>query len=328
MRPIVSRRGFTLIELLVVIAIIAVLIALLLPAVQQAREAARRTQCNNNLKQTGLALHNYHDTYNVFPPGSAGALVGEYGYSFWVGILPYVDQANAYNRLSTLGANFGNVGNDPTNGAVLNGVVPPHMVCPSSALPSRYVGGEVPYCPAGIALVTYVGIMGNVDLQTSNNVLYGTSSSAGILHAGSKVNFRDITDGSSNTIVVGEQSDFSSDRQDILRSGPKYGAWLGANALNYPGVDNMKWPVTGSGSACFNVSAVRYAVNYKPNSATAISANGMNFAGENNPIQSAHAGGAFVLLADGHTKFLSESLNLQTLKDLAAKSDGNVLGEY
>src|ERR1700709_2477916 len=91
------RTGFTLIELLVVIAIIAVLIALLLPAVQQAREAARRSQCKNNLKQLGLAMHNYHDTYKVFPTASGGN-----GFSPHARILPYVDQAPLYGTLNFL----------------------------------------------------------------------------------------------------------------------------------------------------------------------------------------------------------------------------------
>ena len=101
-RPFSKYRGFTLIELLVVIAIIAILIALLLPAVQQAREAARRTQCKNNLKQLGLAFHNYHDTFTLFPIGvqSAGPNAGHYGPSFYAGILPYLEQANVYNRLT------------------------------------------------------------------------------------------------------------------------------------------------------------------------------------------------------------------------------------
>ena len=101
------RRGFTLIELLVVIAIIAVLIALLLPAVQQAREAARRTQCKNNLKQMGLALHNYHDTYNGFPNGNIASAAGGWGMSWYMRILPYVDQAPVFNKLTFSGTHPG-----------------------------------------------------------------------------------------------------------------------------------------------------------------------------------------------------------------------------
>src|SRR5450432_1678919 len=93
--------GFTLIELLVVIAIIAVLIALLLPAVQQAREAARRTQCKNNLKQMGLGLHNYHDTYNMFPPGALTAGGDNlWGMSWYIRILPNIDQSVVFNQLT------------------------------------------------------------------------------------------------------------------------------------------------------------------------------------------------------------------------------------
>ena len=92
-------RGFTLIELLVVIAIIAILIALLLPAVQQAREAARRTQCRNNLKQMGIALHNYHDNFNIFPPGGLQASTDGGGASFLAMLLPFMDQGPAYNRM-------------------------------------------------------------------------------------------------------------------------------------------------------------------------------------------------------------------------------------
>ncbi len=98
-----SRRGaFTLIELLVVIAIIAVLVALLLPAVQQAREAARRTQCRNNLKQIGLALHNYHDSHTIFPPGETSNQTDDplYGHGPGVDLLPYIDQANVYNKFN------------------------------------------------------------------------------------------------------------------------------------------------------------------------------------------------------------------------------------
>jgi len=143
--PASRRRAFTLIELLVVIAIIAVLIALLLPAVQQAREAARRSQCKNNLKQLGLALHNYHDVHLTFP-------LGGHTHYFWPGwrvaILPYIDQAPLFNQLTlsqpTTNAGFASKRNDTNslggyggNFAVLAGLALPIYKCPSSALDSN-----------------------------------------------------------------------------------------------------------------------------------------------------------------------------------------------
>src|SRR6187200_2395721 len=114
--PVVTRKrfGFTLIELLVVIAIIAILIALLLPAVQQAREAARRTQCKNNLKQIGLALHNYHDTYMLFPAAHLDDLQGKPKLSWRVSILPYMDEAPRFNRY-----NFSDTWDGASNAALL-----------------------------------------------------------------------------------------------------------------------------------------------------------------------------------------------------------------
>ncbi|MDB5341217.1 MAG: hypothetical protein JWN70_6836 [Planctomycetaceae bacterium] len=330
MRRSGQQRGFTLIELLVVIAIIAVLIALLLPAVQQAREAARRSQCTNNLKQVGLALHNYHDVANCFPPGAAVTAGGGWGFTFWVGILPYADQAPAFNKLTTTSTNYGQVGSDPTNGPALNGLAPAYMVCPSSPLPNKTTNGLNPQSPAGLVIPSYVGIMGSNQAGSpiSVNSSYGTAGAGGCLFPGSKVNFRDITDGSSNTIMIGETSDQTSDRQDVLRPGFNYSGWIGANKPNYPGVDTTNWAASGGQGITFNLATVTFAVNYKPTSAIATSANGMNNAGMNCPIQSIHAGGAFVLLADGHIKFLSASMNLPTLFDLADKSDNHVIGEY
>ena len=158
-----NRRAFTLIELLVVIAIIAILIALLLPAVQQAREAARRTQCKNNLKQLGLALHNHHDTYQYFPPATSqdqppfGPAASNWGASWMIYILPYIEQSSLYNQL-TIGGGTG-YGNT-ANGAKFAGVRIGGYRCPSSPLPDTTTSA-VPGCAAGqMMMPTYVAITG------------------------------------------------------------------------------------------------------------------------------------------------------------------------
>ena len=124
------QRGFTLIELLVVIAIIAVLIAMLLPAVQQAREAARRSSCKNNLKQIGLAIHNYHDTYTVFPNANSGGVSNSAlsGSSLFASILPYIEQANSFNQYDF---NLGN--SDPYNQQVTGQFIDVYW-CPSASM--------------------------------------------------------------------------------------------------------------------------------------------------------------------------------------------------
>jgi prepilin-type N-terminal cleavage/methylation domain-containing protein len=325
-------RGFTLIELLVVIAIIAVLIALLLPAVQQAREAARRSQCKNNLKQIGLALHNYHDVYGMFPIGSnfaRGALAANgvgWGMSWWVGILPYIDQAPLASKLTCEGSHPGSLANSNVNfdghaknGPVVNGVRIPVMLCPSSVVPGvRKTGYEY-----SITCPTYVGISG-----ASNDTTFTANSSSrewvgyqsGIMAVGGvllplfPVQMRDLTDGSSNTMVVGEQSAYgysATGAQQILNS--YHGFMCGA--------DHTDYPVT---RRAFNVTTIRYAINTVSTALTGIREN----EGVNNGVFSGHEGGAHVVLGDGAVRFLSENMNLATLKRLATRDDGQVIGEF
>ncbi|NQV25774.1 MAG: DUF1559 domain-containing protein [Rhodopirellula sp.] len=152
MKPQRLRKGFTLIELLVVIAIIAILVALLLPAVQQAREAARRSQCKNNLKQIGVALHNYHDVFSCLPNGTVASAVGGWGTSWWVRILPYTDQPALFEQMDFNGAhpgwthNTGAEGGFPTSAGYRNGQAASRnpisfMMCPSSPLPKLHDTG-------------------------------------------------------------------------------------------------------------------------------------------------------------------------------------------
>jgi prepilin-type N-terminal cleavage/methylation domain-containing protein len=210
----IRPRGFTLIELLVVIAIIAILVALLLPAVQQAREAARRTQCRNNLKQLGIAIHNYHDTFNAIPPAEThtdynlnGAIRGPRRLSAFVSLLPYFEQANLYNLISTAVSTRGDSGPVPWDG----GFAPfntrlPAILCPSD--PDTTEGGSI-----GKTNYMFSRGDGNWDHnQWSGNGGRGQRgffSSAGDGNDGSNGrnrNFRDVIDGLSNTIAMSERS--------------------------------------------------------------------------------------------------------------------------
>ena len=219
------RRAFTLVELLVVIAIIGILIALLLPAVQAAREAARRAQCTNNLKQLALALHNFHDTYKQLPPGGFaderpwGELDSTYGSgwgSSWLTImLPFIEQSALFDRLEFTGSSgWGNA----HNGDVCHNVEVPPFRCPSSALKKWGHG----YPNVNIQLCTYVGMSGAVDGldpdytearvnsggSETNCCSGGMASAGGVLFPHSDVTFAYVTDGTSNTVAISEQSDF------------------------------------------------------------------------------------------------------------------------
>ena len=201
------RRGFTLIELLVVIAIIAILIALLLPAVQQAREAARRSQCQNNLKQIGLGLHNYHDTHKVFPPG----VITDTGWAWGTMILPFVDQANLYNTMAPGGimdlSNATQLANAQT---VLN-----VYLCPSDpwGSPQKNTNYAITITPPGGSAATYnIGMSNYTGASGTSlgNCEAVSSMGTGILTINSNIKVRDVTDGASNTMLVGERGSQSS----------------------------------------------------------------------------------------------------------------------
>jgi len=329
-----SRRGaFTLIELLVVIAIIAVLIALLLPAVQQAREAARRSQCKNNLKQIGLALHNYHDTFTTFP---IGAQFPRHKGNWRSRILQYLDQAPLYNQLSAVEptASSGYTSQQEAANAkkyigayaVLSGLMLNVYVCPSSALPQNadpttstmnnsesglmhdYVGvaGAGPD-PGGRA----VGVVCSADLSGSRGIVCEN----GLLFPNGVARIRDITDGTTNTLIVAEQSGAVGGK-DL--SANYEGGWNGwYNSAGRPA------KVTDTGYFGAGTTTLRYAINSKstPNG-SAITY------GHNTLINSFHTGGIHGLLADGAVRFLSENMNLPTLLQLGSKDDGQTLGEF
>lgn len=181
-KPTTFQRGFTLIELLVVIAIIAILIALLLPAVQQAREAARRSTCKNNLKQLGLALHNYNETHSIFPPASVTAnQIGVFAF-----ILPYMEQANLYNKWN-FSLTQGDVANRPANSTPV-----PGYFCPSKPRSS---------------LNSSTQAYGDYAVSSGTGQSNGGAQSdwKGMFNRDSNTRLRDITDGTTNTFAAGEK---------------------------------------------------------------------------------------------------------------------------
>jgi len=206
-----KRRGFTLIELLVVIAIIAILIALLLPAVQQAREAARRSQCKNNLKQIGLALHNYHDVFSTFPPGWIGvenglpSPEGESGFAWGTMILPYLDQAPLYNQFNyTLAMDLA-----PNRGVLDNYL--DVFSCPSDPKPNTFTIQDRNSTDVELAVSNYVGVFGTTEIHDCENApgtapvtSSGQCVSDGVFFHNSRIKMRDIIDGTSSTLMVGE----------------------------------------------------------------------------------------------------------------------------
>ncbi|WP_437186969.1 DUF1559 domain-containing protein [Planctomicrobium sp. SH668] len=322
-----KRSGFTLIELLVVIAIIAVLIALLLPAVQQAREAARRSQCKNNLKQIGLALHNYHDTYNAMPPGNiADNLM--HRITAWVSILPQIEQSAVYNKLDFgRGFWFG----DPAaehNKLVMNGFKVPAFVCPSSSLPD-----SAEEAGASLFRGSYVFIRGaTTDGSTDHTAVRGPVSRGGVFFHNSRTRFGDMTDGSSNTFLVSEQSSFIGPNNNAdPRPQDASGFWMG----NYASPGDARGNGTyGSGyydARCYGLTTLH------PNVP-------IGFRGELNPdgsgspgttrtdcnsaLQSAHVGIVHALMGDGSVRGISENIAMTTAMNLANKADGNVVGEF
>jgi prepilin-type N-terminal cleavage/methylation domain-containing protein/prepilin-type processing-associated H-X9-DG protein len=343
-----SRRGgFTLTELLVVIAIMGILMALLLSAVQKVRSIANRLRCGNNLKQVGIALHGYHDVFGSFPRGCAADDGGDgqqWGFSWWVYILPYIEQDNVYRRLDHNGqAGYLNLNNLD----VVDGFAPKVMVCPSTSLPvltpPRGYFGRLQ--KEGICIPTYAGIAGAVDLsdngfverRISSNKRGGLASGGGILFPNSAIRLVQIDDGSSYTMMVGEQSgwliDVNGNRVDY-RSAGYYGFTMGCE--NCPGSPSpsYNWCAANAGAEIggdnrtFNVTSVRYPINFKRGvppypGDPANTGLGVDL-GDNNPIQSVHPGGAQVLFGDGSVHFVSEQLPLLTLKLLATRDDGQM----
>jgi len=323
--------AFTLIELLVVIAIIAILIALLLPAVQQAREAARRTQCKNNLKQIGLALHNYHDVYNVFPPGrvrKTGIADAWYtGNIVWSArILAQLEQAPLYNQIDWnqgYGAS-GTDGNAGTANTLVRAQIIPGYLCPSD--PAR--GGVTWKDPAGTlvtspALTDAYGRMSyvaNGGSGTQDTPLSGVQPN-GLFSMGSNIGIRDMTDGTSNTLAVSEGvigHPYTS-ATDPAGTPPACASGAVATGLTDQRGHSWFW--------AYRAGVVMFSTGIGPNWQKAYDCN-LASTGIFRAARSYHTGGVHAAMGDGSVRFISENINLPTWQYLGSRSDGQPIGEF
>jgi len=331
-------RAFTLIELLVVIAIIAVLIALLLPAVQQAREAARRTQCKNNMKQLGLALHNYHDTFKLFPASMyfsnfpSGGLVGyqqsngatQHGPSWLVAMLPYFDQAPLYNQVNFT-QSMGSAANALVVGTNIAG-----LKCPSDAYnvqkfqdtgnmgPNLWARGN--YAACGYGPGTFNGVSVGESLANFGQM---NAMMRGIMGPNGWGGINMVTDGTSNTIASWEVRAGATinDIRGTWASG-RCGASFTMDCNNPSGLVN-------SGD-CLGINDNQPAGDDVLNCSSLTNV-GMgcwpNGDGQSGP-KSLHVGGVHALLCDGSARFMNQNLDGATMAALTAAGDGYVFGDY
>lgn len=330
-------RGFTLIELLVVIAIIAILIALLLPAVQQAREAARRSECKNNLRQLGIGLHNYHETHKIFPFGyyvGARLQVSTWG----IQLLPFIEQGPLYQMIDHGVPPFdqaGAIGFDAAagqNNVLLIQTQIPLFLCPSTPGGGETYMGSLPANAGGPGVppldLTWMAARSDYCISTGvrgdfGNIAYAGNQGGdrdgaiqpGGLFGRANNRIRNITDGTSNTILLGERAGgatiYRKNRVDSMLTstfGPLNGGGWG-DFLNgehwlkgalYDGTDGP------DGGPCgINCTNLRGGGFY-----------------------SFHPGGAHFLLGDGHVRFISENIAQHTLASLITRGKGEVFGEF
>jgi len=324
-----NKKAFTLVELLVVIAIIGMLVGLLLPAVQMAREAARRMQCSNNLKQIGLAVHNFSSSFNnMFPPG-----VGDREYNGWdpgvnntgvhTYLLPYLDQMALYQMID-LEIPLQQFVDVHSNGQLVRFTEIGTFICPSYG--EDHIAEKPDYWSKG-ALTTYCGVNGSWIISSDNNGLsegekmtiptpqnsaFGKIPDNGLLRFGKKVKMGEVKDGLTNTLLFGEMVQINKDG----------GTFPGGNRIWLMGDLNG-----GNGSkALYSVKAIRWPINTKCNrndggsSKDAVPFNHF-------PFRSEHSGGVYMARGDGSVAFQSENTELSVLKRMGTRAGGEAFEE-
>jgi len=302
----VSHRGFTLIELLVVIAIIAVLVALLLPAVQQARESARRTQCKNNLKQLGLALHNYHGAFTRFPPGAIYDFEKPAGNdATWISmILPYIDQLPLFNRANWSASFSATVapGNPPEE--IVSAAIP-NMSCPSDPVHGKLALGV-------FRRGNYAANSGIGPFHSVSNPNDPTRTYSGPFTMNSSRSLKDFTDSTSSTIIVAELlNSILNDFRGVMHytEGPLY---------QHDRVPNSSIPDESRNVYCLSGRNV-------PCTGTSTTASDRALV---YTARSAHSGGVQVTLADGSVRFISENIDQTIWTALATQGGGEIVGQF
>jgi prepilin-type N-terminal cleavage/methylation domain-containing protein len=352
-----KRQAFTLVELLVVIAIIGVLVALLLPAVQAAREAARRIQCSNHLKQIGLALQNYHDTFNALPFGVRANRAGQstvYGPSWYVGILSFAEQKNLFDEMQARAAVTPDYNATGTNavGAAADKAKVPWMLCPSSPLPEMETVSNTWQSVAP----SYVGISGAVNgptpagnIATAGEMPFneqrvaqgqasGYVSGGGLLVPNETFNMAAATDGTSSTIVVSEIAKWFTDNTNTRRridatftsAGGKW--WLGTNNASrvVPGANFSANPLFCITTVShYDVNGGALCVNFDgKDSGISWNTQGIGPRGANNPLVSAHPNVVLAAYLDGHVASLTQNTPAAIVKRLSTRDDGQTVGEF
>ncbi|MCA9110213.1 MAG: DUF1559 domain-containing protein [Planctomycetaceae bacterium] len=345
MRESRPRAGFTKIELLVLIAIIGILVALLVPAVQSAREAARRLQCRNNLKQIGLALNNYHDAHRTFPPGRMRSLVDGEGrcFSAYAHLLPYLDAIPLYEKID-----FNADPDDAAlNGTALSQTIP-YFLCPTDSyrvLQTNTVDGVI----ASSAVHNYPLNTGSTYPLSPHNP--GGVPVTGVFFENSRVRISDITDGSSNTVCISEtiKSEGGPDMWDGVSHTNGFVLTAGNdNATNGPELTDYttqchqaglrlqqtrgsKWLYGAPGHSMYN--HIR-----PPNDSDVDCRGGLPHSIRTNywwdrlslnvAARSRHIGGVHALFCDGHVQFVGDSIDAKAWQALGSRADGEVVGEY